>query len=150
MEAAVQGVGRPQMCARPSFTPRPSHLHEASSPQHTPCVRAVYNEVILDDKTFVRSLPLSIDAVFFLPSACDDTFDGPKCEAYARGAHRNILRHFELTEAQLPLVLFDYFNFDEPFTAVPNCDPAATGVFSCGPTANAAMRRDSAVGTRVR
>ena len=88
------------MCARPLFTPRPSHLHEASSPQHTLCVRAVYNEVILDDKTFVRSLPLSIDAVFFLPSACDDIFDGPKCEAYARGAHRNILRHFELTEAQ--------------------------------------------------
>ena len=40
-----------------------------------------YNEVILDDQTFTNALPYSIEAVFFLPTACDDIYDGPKCEA---------------------------------------------------------------------
>ena len=90
-----------------------------------------YNEVILDDKTFVSNLPHSIAAVFYLPANCDDIYDGPKCEAYARGAHRNLLRHFHLTEEQLPLVKFNYNDFDAPFEAMPNCDPGSTGVFSC-------------------
>lgn len=98
-----------------------------------------YNECIMDDQTFVSNLPHSIDAVFYLPTACDDIYDGPKCESFARGAHRNLLRHFQLTEAQLPFVKFDYFNFSQPFSAAANCDPQSTGVFSCGPTANAAM-----------
>lgn len=75
-------------------------------------------------------------AVFYLPFPCTDIYDGPKCEAYARGAHRNILRHFELTERQLPLVRFDYLNFERPFALEPNCDPQALGVYSCGPIAN--------------
>ena len=98
-----------------------------------------YNECILDDRTFLDSLPRSIAAVFYMPTPCDDIYDGPKCEAYARGAHRNMLRHFELTEADLPLVRFDFYNWTHPFEVAPNCDPSATGVFSCGPTANAAI-----------
>ena len=100
-----------------------------------------YNELILDDQEYKDHLPHSIDAVFFLPTACDDVFDGPKCEAYARGAHRNLLRHFELTEEQLPLVRFDYNNWERPFEAAPNCNAAAVGVHSCGPVANAALGR---------
>jgi len=98
-----------------------------------------YNEVIIDDITFVTSLPHSISAVFYLPAACDDIYDGPKCESYARGAHRNMLRHFALTEQQLPLVQFDYMNWARPFSAAPNCDPTAatTAVTSCGPAASA-------------
>ena len=98
-----------------------------------------YNECILDDRTFLDSLPRSIAAVFYMPTPCDDIYDGPKCEAYARGAHRNMLRHFELTEADLPLVRFDFYNWTHPFEVAPNCDPSAKGVFSCGPTANAAI-----------
>ena len=79
--------------------------------------------------------PFSAAAVFFLPTKCEDIYDGPKCEDYARGAHRNILRHFRLTETEIPLVKFDYFNWETPFTAVPNCDPAAKGVVSCDPDA---------------
>ncbi|KAL3919871.1 MAG: hypothetical protein SGPRY_005474 [Prymnesium sp.] len=90
-----------------------------------------YNELVMDDQTYTHNLPKSIEAVFFIPTSCDDIFDGPKCEAYARGAHRNILRHFQLTEAQLPLVKFDFFNWERPLTYQPNCDLAAKGVFSC-------------------
>lgn len=97
-----------------------------------------YNEVIIEDRVFAQNLPKSITAVFYLPTACDDIYDGPKCEAYARGAHRNMLRHFKLTEAQLPLVKFDYFDWDQPFEVMANCDPQASGVFSCGPDASAA------------
>jgi len=100
-----------------------------------------YNEVIMDEQTYVANLPHSISAVFYLPTPCDDIFDGPKCEDFARGAHRNILRHFQLTEAQIPFVEFDYFNWNKPFTAMPNCDPQAKGVASCGPAANAALAR---------
>lgn len=96
-----------------------------------------YNEVIIDDRAFADNAPQSIYAVFYLPTACDDIYDGPKCEDYARGAHRNILRHFKLTEAQLPLVTFDFFNWEKPFAAAANCDPTANGVGSCGPMASA-------------
>ena len=95
------------------------------------------NEIILDEAVFAANVPQSVSAVFFLPTTCEDVFDGPKCEAYARGAHRNLLRTFELTEERLPLVKFDFFNWDTPFSAAPNCDPTATGVASCGPAASA-------------
>jgi len=95
-----------------------------------------YNELILDSVA-EDELPQAIAAVFYLPTPCDDIYDGPKCEAYARGAHRNILRHFRLTEAQLPLVKFDFFGWERPFVQMANCDIRATGVGSCGPAANA-------------
>lgn len=92
-----------------------------------------YNELILDDQYFVHHLPQSIEAVFYLPTACDDIYDGPKCEAYARGAHRNILRHFKLTEAQVPFVKFDYFDWKQPFQAVSNCDPVCAAALPIEP-----------------
>ena len=99
-----------------------------------------YNEVIMDEQTYIANLPHSIAAVFYLPTSCDDIFSvGPKCEDYARGAHRNMLRHFRLTETELPFVKFDFFDWEKPFTQLPNCDPQATGLLSCGPVANAAL-----------
>eukprot|EP00966_Prymnesium_polylepis_P237416 5490907-Prymnesium_polylepis.1 len=99
---------------------------------------AADNEIILDESAFAANVPDSISAVFFLPTICEDAHDGPKCEDYARGAHRNLLRTFGLTEARLPLVRFDFFNWDQPFSSAPNCDPTAAGVTSCGPAASAA------------
>ena len=39
---------------------------------------------------------------------------------------------------RLPLVRFDFFRWAAPFSAEPNCDPAAHGKLSCGPAASAA------------
>ena len=100
-----------------------------------------YNEVIMNDQVYKQNLPKSIGAIFYLPTPCTDIYDGPKCEDYARGAHRNILRHFKLTEADIPLVKFDYNNWERPFTWAPNCEEAAKGVLSCGPAASAAVGR---------
>ena len=103
-----------------------------------PAVHRFYNEIILDDAHFTEKLPDSIRAVFYLPKSCWDINDGPKCEEYARIAHRNMLRHFALTEAQLPLLRFEPLDWSHPFEFAPNCDPRADGVASCGPAANAA------------
>lgn len=98
-------------------------------------MRVAAHAVSTDDQTFVKNLPHSVAAVFFLPTPCEDIYDGPKCEDYARGAHRNFLRHFRLTELELPLVKFEFTDFETPFVAMPNCDPKAKGVFSCEPGA---------------
>ena len=64
-------------------------------------------------------LPDSVGAIFYLKGSncAGDIFDGPKCEDYARAAHRTFLDHFGLTAEDVPLVAFDLWNVDEPFSA---------------------------------
>ena len=45
-----------------------------------------------------------------------DIYDGPKCEDYARAAHRKFLQTFNLQERQVPLLKLDLWNWDYPFS----------------------------------
>lgn len=80
-----------------------------------------YDELIFDAEYFVANLPHSITAFFFQPGLCGgDAYDGPKCTDYAIGAHRNFLAHYGLTKEDVPLLQFDSFNWDLPFTVNPD------------------------------
>lgn len=71
-------------------------------------------------------LPHSVEAMFFLPTGCGgDIYDGPKCEDYARAAHRRFLASFNLTESEVPLLKFDLWNWDAPFTVAPPLPPSS-------------------------
>ena len=76
--------------------------------------------MIFDAAYFVEQLPHSIEAVFFMKNNdCVDSFyDGHKCEDYARKAHKRMLKYFHLTDAQLPLLELDLFNWKQPFRDV--------------------------------
>ena len=86
-------------------------------------------ELIFDAETFVRNLPLSIEAVFFMRHSeaqerwCNMALSGSKCEEYTRAAWLNMRRHFGRTAQQLPLLRFDPFNLKTPFHAVAPPDP---------------------------
>eukprot|EP00966_Prymnesium_polylepis_P221430 5122242-Prymnesium_polylepis.2 len=59
--------------------------------------------------------------MFYVPTNCDgDIHDGPRCEDYVRAAHRKFLQNFTLSEIQVPLLKFDLWNWDAPFSAMPN------------------------------
>lgn len=75
-----------------------------------------YIEAIFDAEAFVRNLPASIEAVFYMDGDCSDSMAGPKCEQYARDAHANILDHFQLTAEELPLLRFDPWDWWAPFS----------------------------------
>ena len=73
-----------------------------------------YDELIFDADRFRSTLPASIEAVFYLEGDCADATDGPKCEDYARGAHARMKKRFGLTDAQLPLLRLDPYNWQTP------------------------------------
>ena len=75
-----------------------------------------YVEMIFDAEEFMNNLPHSIDAVFYLNEDCTDSMAGPKCRDYAIGAHRTMLRHFELSLEEMPLLRLDPWNWDTPFS----------------------------------
>ena len=83
-----------------------------------------YVEAIFEADAFVRALPRSVEAFFFMrPSdeqewACEDALSGKKCETYARAAWANMRRHFGLSARELPLVELDPRNYRAPFRAV--------------------------------
>ena len=72
----------------------------------------------VDAAEFVRNLPHSIEAVFYLREDCSDAISGAKCEDYGRAAHRRILERFGLTAEQLPLLRLDPWRRDggRPFS----------------------------------
>ena len=49
---------------------------------------------------------------------CVDATSGPKCRDYATRAWRKMLSHFRLTPARLPLLSFNPFDRNTPFTDV--------------------------------
>ena len=59
---------------------------------------------------------------------CIDATSGPKCRDYATRAWRNMLRHFKLGPKRLPLLRFNPFNWEQPFT-----DVSATSCARCPP-----------------
>ena len=96
-----------------------------------------YVEAIFSSQAFIDALPASIEAVFYMhvdrtkwafePAGlqwpevepdCIDATSGPKCRDYAVRAHRAMLAHFQLSDAELPLLRFDPYNWDSPFTKV--------------------------------
>ena len=86
-----------------------------------------YSELIFDSATFIKELPHSVEAMFFLPTNCaGDIYDGPKCESYARRAHRKFIEHFKLSPLQVPLLKFDLWNWDTPFSLAEPGDTTPT------------------------
>lgn len=74
--------------------------------------------MIFDAAEYMRNLPYSIEAVFYLHEDCSDAQSGPKCEEYGRAAHATIVRHFGLTAETLPLLRLDPWRRDHgrPFS----------------------------------
>lgn len=105
-----------------------------------------YVEMIFNAQTFVDALPQAIEAVFFMKVSrervrcesnrpncphlglewpgiddgqdCIDATSGPKCKDYATRAWRTLLCHFDLEPTRLPLLQFDPFDWERPFTDV--------------------------------
>lgn len=78
-----------------------------------------YSELIFNADHFIEHLPHAIEAFFYISENCEmgksDVYDGPKCGDYAKGAHANYLRHFNLSAEEVPLVHFDLWNWEMPF-----------------------------------
>lgn len=109
--------------------------------------------MIFNAQAFVDALPDAIEAVFFMKISpermhceggspdcpalglnwpgiddgqeCMDATSGPKCRDYATRAWRTLLRHFNLEPKRLPLLQFDPFDWEQPFTDVSaaSCPP---------------------------
>ena len=75
-----------------------------------------YVEMVFDSEYYMNHLPHSILGVFYIDGNCGDAYDGPKCQDYARGAHRAMMSNFDLDPIQFPLVKLDLFNWKTPFT----------------------------------
>ena len=76
-----------------------------------------YDELIFESAVYLERLPYSVEAFFFLTTDCKgDIYDGPKCESYVRRAHRNFIDHFKLSPLDVPLLKFDLWNWDTPFS----------------------------------
>ena len=73
---------------------------------------------------FEAALPTSIEAMFYIRGPCDDTrpqpwlggWDQPKCEEYARWAHRLMRERWPLQAQQVPLLRLDVYNRVAPFS----------------------------------
>eukprot|EP00966_Prymnesium_polylepis_P310700 7178488-Prymnesium_polylepis.2 len=78
--------------------------------------------MILDSDAYVDALPWSVEAVFYQESDCTGVWDGPKCEEYSREAHGRFLEHFAVAASELPLLRFDAWDWERPFSAVPGGD----------------------------
>jgi hypothetical protein len=66
----------------------------------------IYNELVLDSKTWVANLPHSIEAVFY-PKGCSQV-----TEDRARAAHAALVQHFKI---ETPLLILDTSNWETPF-----------------------------------
>ena len=109
-------ISRPDL-TRPNFTIRP--LSCARDGATTTTVEAIFSA-----EEFVRNLPHSIEAVFYMNPSDDQDFwcgvsiSGEKCEDYARTAIGRMREHFGLSVNELPFVRFDPRNWRRPFTDV--------------------------------
>ena len=83
-----------------------------------------YNEMVFDAAAYTRHMPRSIEAVYYIEGDCSvnmgsDRNPQPMCKKYAIAAHANLIRHFNLTKEELPLVRFDPFDWTSPFSMPP-------------------------------
>ena len=82
------------------------------TPQIDASMARSYNEVILDSAAWANSLPHVIEAVFFIGGST------PGAEHQAREAQSRLVRFFNLTAAQMPLLRLDVRDFASPFVDV--------------------------------
>ena len=118
LDTIARGMPSPSWCevgAPDQWCPwRPHHLRhmlaqqERAAPnddcaQHNGCR---YNELVLNSSVWVAELPHTITAVFELRPAHAGAAS-PVAKAQARRTHLALLRAFNLTDAQLPLLALD-------------------------------------------
>ena len=112
----------------------PTRLSEMMRDQHRmqsrySHLRYNHNEIILNGTRFSDSLPSSIAAFFFFcpdgmsSASCIDD-DPPPASASLRDAHRNFLRQYNLSSADVPLLGFASHDGNAPFV-VPFVDAFA-------------------------
>ena len=83
-----------------------------------------YNEIVMEYLAFEQHLPLSIEAIFYVPAGgCRDVRPQPwmgqatrsKCEAYARWAHEKLLERWPQEARSIPLLTLDMHSRESPF-----------------------------------
>jgi hypothetical protein len=74
------------------------------------------NELILDSGTWETALPATVEAVFY-PKSCAYPREqrALECQGAARKTHREFLHKYDLTAEQVPLLVLDVGNWEEPF-----------------------------------
>ena len=86
------------------------------------CGSRVFNEVVLDGPTFLQHLPFSVAAFFHMAgaggrgSSSVGEFGAKEEPRYTDAAYRSLLRHFNATEASLPLLQLDLRATRSPFS----------------------------------
>ena len=80
----------------------------------------MYNEVVVDRTDWQTWMPKGVEAVWYLQSGNCGSIDASMlCERYARKIHSMLIEEYALTEAMLPLLVFDPYNFEKPFRQAP-------------------------------
>ena len=64
---------------------------------------------------WMRWQPRSIEAVWYLRNGACYSGGSMLCEKFARRVHAQLLEEFHLTAAELPLLTFDPWNWQQPF-----------------------------------
>jgi len=80
----------------------------------------VYNEIVVDLLDMQKWIPRALEAVWFLKAGNCFAGGAVMCETYARQVRSSIMRKYGLTAKELPLLVFDPYNWDTPFTNHPN------------------------------
>lgn len=95
--------------------------HDSLSAQLSlPTVGTVFDAYLFDDR-----LPSSIEAFFYLDeSECNER----KCITPAREAHASFLKRYPSASARVPLLAFDPYEPEQPFSDAPTAPPQAGGV----------------------
>ena len=101
-------------CYPPDSLKAMMEAHEEEHPYNLKCTAGAhggskgcqYNELVLDARYWMDSLPRNIEGVFF-PAGGE--------ESAARAIHSNLLRAFGLTSTEVPLLKLTLSNRESPF-----------------------------------
>ena len=88
---------------------RPSHL----APPLLPCR---YNEVIVNSQHELATLPDAIDAFFIVKGTSGVTNLGYGYVVDTRKAHQAFLEEYGKSDRDVPLLIFDPFDWNRPFS----------------------------------
>lgn len=76
-----------------------------------------YNEVIINSAKYNAQLPAVVDAFFILKGqGTVTTNEQDEINIDLRRAHRKFLSKYRKTAQEVPLLVFDPFNWTEPFS----------------------------------
>ena len=113
-EAWCRDEADPSNCAH-----RPSQL-DIMMRKHAKANTVTYNEIVFEAATYVARLPVTIEAVFWVREGANvDGYcpvAGQYCERYARETHEKLTRIMGLEKDQIPLLMLDPQNWNEPFS----------------------------------